>query len=655
MLFKEYSRPFDPTGKSLLNLIVGERRDLTGEDERIFIPSHGPFYTDSVVIRDGSLLLQRGIDYECILFYRQASVETAKEVGVGIKIKRMGLVRVEMDYQVVGGKYQSVIVVLQELMENAGEQLVNPIRWADIIEKPTTYPPAAHRHPYWEVEGWTGLLTPLDQILNAILFQDRKKYREVYDYFYASLSSYENQFNTRRTVLLNRLKDNYEFFNDPVNRVRIKTVDVNPDIRRQGSWIAIQDVIPMTTRDDTKVNTRVTISEEIVYPQPDNSILDEDENPILRDDDEWIYQDNEHPVYPGIIEDYDEEVDEQFDLIHVKGYLKVTDATGFSARVNANRTTIREGETTTFTLTTYRYTAGSRIPYAIEGVGQENIDIPKYGFVTLNQSGVATLAVKLLAGSPATENDQMQVIFMIHGGTEMSVPYTLASNTQQTIELQVLEGLNEVPHKKHTVGDTFILKVSSHGLRGRSVRITAAFDGSTDHRVFMDNVKATGNGGGYRDYTMPSDGSDLYIRVRSEQASTINVSRINFNASYNSKTLASASIPAQLLEFDVAFIDRATEQVIDTVSDNRPFSIRITHNSERQVIFPLSLIEDTLGLELQPTLPPSLMSDLAGVAESALLRVGRNSRSTPDYLTVQIRSPYLTTVYKRISLIVPEE
>ena len=36
--------------------------------------------------------------------------------------------------------------------------------------------------------------------------------------------------------------------------------------------------------------------------------------PILRDDDEWIYQDNEYPVYPGVVEDYDEEIDEQFDL-----------------------------------------------------------------------------------------------------------------------------------------------------------------------------------------------------------------------------------------------------------------------------------------------------------------------------------------------------
>ena len=45
------SRPYDPTARASLNLIVGEVRPLTTTEDYIFIPSHGPFYTENVVIR----------------------------------------------------------------------------------------------------------------------------------------------------------------------------------------------------------------------------------------------------------------------------------------------------------------------------------------------------------------------------------------------------------------------------------------------------------------------------------------------------------------------------------------------------------------------------------------------------------------------------
>ena len=653
MLFREHSRPFDPTAKSPLNLIIGEKRLLAESEERVFIPSHGPFYTESVSIRFGSTRLVRGVDFECILFYKEASLKTAKEVGVGIQIKRTGLVEVDIDYQVVGGRYQSVFSVLSDLMENQGDQLINPIYWADIVGKPAKFPPAAHRHPYWEFAGWGGLLTPLNQINNAIYFQDRKKYKEAYEYFESKKAQFELTFGVKRTAVLNALKSNYEFFKDPLHRMRWKTTAVNPAITRDGSWAEVGDYLPMTTRDAAKIGTTVMLSEEIVYPQPDNSILDEQENPMLTDDDEWIYQDNEHPVFPGVVEDYDEEFDEQWNLTYIKGYHKVAHGTGFSATVNANRTTIKEGESTIFTLNTYKFTPGSKIPYAIEGVGALNINLPKYGTVTLDQNGAATLNITLVNGSPQTESTQMTVSFMINGGVSKSVPYTLASNVNTTAEVKAFQGLNDVVQTKHTVGDTFYVRVSQHGLRGKVVRVTAQFDGSGGHRVFMNNVAATGTNGGYRDYTMPADGSDLYILVRTEQVTATAVSALNINVSYNSKTLSSLSLPAALLDFTAVIFNKVLNKAVTTMNDEEPFTIQVKHNSTRPISFNVVIIEDTLGAELQPKIPTMIMSGHAGLAESATFRVGRNHRDTPDYLTVQIRSPYLTTHSRSVSITVP--
>ena len=47
-------------------------------------------------------------------------------------------------------------------MANLGDELVSPIRWADVVGKPDKYNAAAHKHPYWAFSGWGALLTPLD-------------------------------------------------------------------------------------------------------------------------------------------------------------------------------------------------------------------------------------------------------------------------------------------------------------------------------------------------------------------------------------------------------------------------------------------------------------------------------------------------------------
>ena len=70
-----------------------------------------------------------------------------------------------------------------------------------------------------------------------------------------------------------------------------------------GSWVEIGDHVLGFAKTPAILGTTVALSEEIVYPQPDNIILNETDTPILPEDDEWIYQDNEYPVYPGVVED----------------------------------------------------------------------------------------------------------------------------------------------------------------------------------------------------------------------------------------------------------------------------------------------------------------------------------------------------------------
>ncbi len=655
MLFRKKSRPFDPTGKAVLNLVIGEEYSFSNAEDRIFIPSHGPYYTDSVVLVIGNKRLQRGVDYECLLLHAEASVATAKEVGVAIKILNPTYTGAKVDYQAVGGKYQDLFWVLKDLMDNLGDELVSPIRWSDIVGKPEKYNAAAHRHPYWEFIGWGELLTPLDKILNGIHYQDRKKYRDVYDYYYAKMGQFDTQMDQLTKSLSDKLAASYLFYRDPLNTLKIKTVAVNPAENRDGAWVEVDEKVLGFAASASLLGTQVALSEEIVYPQPDNIILNETDVPILRDDDEWIYQDNEYPVYPGYVEDYDEEIDEQFDLLYVKGYVKTAHGNGYSASVSSSKASMIEGDTTTITLTTFKFTPGLRVPYAIEGVGQENINIPKYGTVTIGLNGNASITFTLKANSPRTDSNKLTVEFALLGGVKTTVPYTLTANSTYTAKITATDGMNDVIQKSHTVGDTFYICLKQHGLSGKTVRLTGLFSGAGSHQLYINNVKATGTNGGYVDIVVPATGTDMYIPIRSVQSGKVDTATLNFNLSYNSTVLSTLAIPSSLLAINARWVDAETGDVITTGKDTQAFKLKVSHTSNQSLVFTLATAENTVVSEITPTIPTSLYSTIVGVAESNIFVVNRTDRTVSDRLTVKVISPRESTAFVSPTITFPPE
>ncbi len=81
---------------------------------------------------------------------------------------------------------------------------------------------------------------------------------------------------------------------------------------------------------------------------------------------------------------------------------------------------VEKGDTTTITLTTFKFTPGLRVPYAIEGVGAENITIPKYGYVNIGLNGNASISFTLKPNSPRTDSNKLTVEFAIMGGVKNS-------------------------------------------------------------------------------------------------------------------------------------------------------------------------------------------------------------------------------------------
>lgn len=649
MLFREQSRPFDPTSNSPLNLILAENRPIETPSDRIFIPSHGPYYTKSLIVTNGGTPLVRGVDYECILFYKEATSTTGKEVGCGIKIIRTGITYVSIDYQVVGGKFQFVFPVLKLLMENLGEDLIQPILYSEIIDKPEKFPASAHKHPYWQFKGWGALLAPLDRILNGIYFQDRQKYRSAYDYWYAKFGQFETRFAFKVRQVQTDIENAHLAMREPLGTLRLRTGNRDMGYDREGVWFTENDKVLSFTEVDGEISSEFSLSEEIVYPQPDNILLDEQANPILTDTRDWIYLDNEHPILPAPQGDYVEPVDEQFDLLLIRGYRKVSNDDTYSAYITINTLPpLQEGGTVTFTLHTNKFDRGLVVPYRITGVHPENISGPKYGTVTLGQDGTANVSLTLLPNGPRTDATNMNIEFLINGGTSLNLNYVIAANATYRLKAKAVTGINDVKVGSYTIGDSFMLCLSQHGLAGKVVRINASFNNGLQQVSI--NGQTTTNG--YVEVTMPANGGDLYVPVRCIQTSTTQVDSLNFNLSYNLTNLDSFTLPSSILSMTVDYVDVSNGNVIYEVKDNVPFTYRIRHNSNQQLSFAIQVTENTMGSEMSPV-PPVVFSNFTGEATVGRLMVSRDNKVDPDRVTIKAISPYLASDTRTITLTIP--
>jgi hypothetical protein len=166
-----YKYPLDLTGQSPNNLIPSEVHNLALNKNRAFVCNYGPFYTKSVVIVDvasGKTLVPY-TDYLALQLYPDATEQSGLEVcGIILVINPAISNTVQLTCQVVGGQYSDNAYALQQMINDLSlnDQVV---QWAQIIGKPSEYPPAPHLHSVDDVYGWEYLASAIDDLRMAIL------------------------------------------------------------------------------------------------------------------------------------------------------------------------------------------------------------------------------------------------------------------------------------------------------------------------------------------------------------------------------------------------------------------------------------------------------------------------------------------------------
>lgn len=176
--------PLDLTGTSRDNLIQNERRELTASKVRVVVPSGGPFFTRSFVLRDTATgrIVPVGESYYFGNFHKTASTKAKAEIASMVIITDTRVSRnVSFDYQVIGGEFGYNHAAIIDQIEAL--QLDNrPIDWMNVTNKPIGYTPAKHLHDIGDIYGFEYLVNALEEIRQALLLGDEASHTAIYDY-----------------------------------------------------------------------------------------------------------------------------------------------------------------------------------------------------------------------------------------------------------------------------------------------------------------------------------------------------------------------------------------------------------------------------------------------------------------------------------------
>lgn len=643
MNFREPSRPFDPTAMSLLNLIIHEKRPLGELGKYIFVPSHGPYYSESLSVYAGARLLVRNKDYRTLVHHPRATGETGKEVSVCIQVLDTSLTEIDITYQAVGGEYQNLFEIVKLIKDSNGQQVLRTILWHEIIGKPLTFNPAAHWHVVWDIEGWEALITPIDQIRNALIFKKQQAYRQLYDYYYGKKLEHLNYVDSKVLLIRNKASQVMKASQPPVGMILIYK---NATDFADGRYVEMKETMLFGVDKDADLLKTWSVSKDLVFPYPDNVLLTELEKPILQEKDEWIYLDNQYPVSAANTgEEYWEDIDELFDALCVKIYYKETAGGDFDAKVTLDKPLINENEVALVKVETVGFASGTNVPYRITNAGPDNVSVPLTGYITINSVGVGTLAIKLMPNSPRTDYASMDIEVMILGGFKVNLKYNLLSNAVEGTETTIHQYANGPLQVEDMVrGDRYSMRILHRGVAGKTLRFQATGLDAQDV-IVINNVEYAGTS--TISVPVPTTGSilTLPLTVKSRNPAPTKTLGLKVLTPNNTTENVAGNIRSFAYE-KLEFYNPETGDLLTEIPYGKGFRVRVHQNSKDNLVVDLQLTGNTTTGNIEPSYIPPLYCKTHGVGESGSFAVMPASgvTQTGGVLTFTAVDPVTNTI-----------
>jgi len=158
----------DPTGLNPSNRIIDEPYTLSNRTIRAISVNYGPFFKESLILKDGANTLTYGVDYVAAELHQEASLKYGKEICSVILIINPNVSSTgTVTYQTLGGSYLNDSYAIANLYESVIND-TRPISWDNVYNKPTTFPLTLHRHLLEDVYGFEPVVDALERIKQAI-------------------------------------------------------------------------------------------------------------------------------------------------------------------------------------------------------------------------------------------------------------------------------------------------------------------------------------------------------------------------------------------------------------------------------------------------------------------------------------------------------
>ena len=639
MSLKPPSRPFDPTGMALRNLITAEIKNVSIDENPTAVMSHGPFYTKSFIATSGGKPLKLGTHFKFLLIDQEATVITGKEVACVVQLLDKTIERISCTYQAVGGEFQDMFNVLERLTEEIKERPGQPISWDNISNKPETYPPTHHRHHVDEMGNHRFLADPLDEIRNALEHKAIKDIEILYTIIENGLSEYRKHLNGKIDEFRDKILSARNMAVFPLNFLLLSTAELTDARLPDGSWVPWnKDSLLYGVSKATDMGKEWRVSDQLVFPLPSDLLLDEEDNPVKTVTNDYIYLDNGQTPNEGGVGDinYEGSISTIFNSRAVAVYRKVGNGSRSTLTLSKtlNGSSLIEGERVQFQLETVGYPFGSVFTYFIEGVSSDNIDVPLQGTVTTNDFGIATLSVKLLPDSPRT--DQSTLSFnVIDGPTTYTetCPYQLNSNLDVNINITVCDSPYGTKVDEMVRGDTLWLRINTLGLLNKNVSFKA--EGLTSAETWaIDGTRVSGT----TTITKKITTNVMYLPIVVDQKAVNAVLDIQFSLTSGSHV---GKTPIKVQPFKILsseFFSTESLNAITEVARTHPFQIRVKTNS-----IAVNIMDFTVGANPSFIKPAPFWSTILTKKmehlESANFRFEEVLKA-PTTITYNVLSPY---------------
>lgn len=198
--------PVDTTGRSPDNLVANERHEVDPLN-RAIVPREGFFYGESMVVRNNETQLELGVDYRLDDINDQLTKETGKAIFSAIILLKESIMGyVTLTYQCYGRGDEYTPDYLAQLVKEATVE--KAVKFNDVINRPSAYNPAPHRHPIGQVIYWNSAVNELRNLTQVIenlrIAHDRGMYAFVGDFqtkLLARLEAMENLVRESRDVI----------------------------------------------------------------------------------------------------------------------------------------------------------------------------------------------------------------------------------------------------------------------------------------------------------------------------------------------------------------------------------------------------------------------------------------------------------------------